>query len=221
MTLDKIKTIVSDKRLNLAQKRGAKETLETQIKSLKETIDENSKLIAKDKEAHLLTLGFISTRRDSALESFQEAGSYGLRAIYGDDYSVHFLTNGEKKNSAAFKMEIGIESQFKKEKFITGLAGERGGGVMENTALNFRLVALEMLGYQGPVLLDETCKSISSDDKVEKTATLIKEYGDSSGRQTFFITHKPEPFLEHADRIIKVEMKHGISSTKTIQYDEY
>jgi hypothetical protein len=202
-------------KIDLAQKKGIRQRIEKQLDELKDKITLQQEEVATKKEAQTLLLAFISQRRESAIQSIENTATYALRAICGDDYRVHFLRNEEKKNNAAFKMEIGIESDFNNEKIITGLKDERGGGVTESTSWGLRLAALEWLGYDGPALLDEAFKSVSSDEKIENVAKLLQKYVRTSGRQTIFASHKADVFEEYADHVIRVQKINGISEIST------
>jgi len=197
--------------VNIAQKKGIRERIEQQCSSLKLKIDTENDDARTKKDAHLLLLAFISQRRETAIESIENTATYALKAVCGDDYQVHFLRNEDKKNSAAFKMEIGIESNFDDSKVITGLKDERGGGVVETCSFGLRIAALEWLGYDGPLILDEAYKSVSSDDKIVNVAKLLKMYVESSKRQIIFATHKADVFEEYADHVIYVTKENGNS----------
>jgi len=197
--------------VNLAQKKGIRERINQQCSSLKLKIDNDNDDSKTKKEAHLLLLAFISQRRETAIQSIENTATYALKAVCGDDYQVHFLRNEDKKNSAAFKMEIGIESNFDDSKVITGLKDERGGGVVETCSFGLRIAALEWLGYDGPLILDEAYKSVSSDDKIVNVAKLLKMYVESSKRQIIFATHKADVFEDYADHVIHVHKDNGNS----------
>jgi ABC-type Mn2+/Zn2+ transport system ATPase subunit len=202
--------------INIAQKNGIKDRIDVQCTNLQTLISDTQSDIKNKKEAHLLTLAFISQRRETAIKSIEDMGSYALRAIYGDDYKLYFLRNEEKKNSAAFKMEVGIESNFKSKKLITGLTGERGGGVVETASFALRIAALEWLGYKGPLLLDEAYKSMSNDSKIDKVAQFLKKYSETSGRQIIFATHKADTFSGYADNIVNISKINGISTASIL-----
>lgn len=197
--------------IDLAQKKGIRARIEKQLDELKLEINSQQEEIKNKKEAQTLLLAFISQRREAAIQSIENTGTYALRAICGDDYRVHFLRNEEKKSNAAFKMEIGIESNFNESKIITGLKDERGGGVTESTAWGLRLASLDWLGYDGPALFDEAFKSVSNDEKIENVAKLLRGYVRSSKRQMIYSTHKGDVFEEYADNVIRVVKKNGVS----------
>ena len=210
--LKNLKNKLNTYSIKLAQQKGIKERIDSQCDELKNKISGEYTLVKNKKEAHLLTLAFISERRESAIKVIESTGTYALRAINGDDYKLHFLRNDDKKNSAAFKMEVGIESNFENKKIITGLMGERGGGVVESGSVGLRMGALEWSGYIGPLILDEAWKSVSSDEKIKNVAEFLKMYVDTSSRQVIFSTHKADVFSNYADHLIYVKKQKGISS---------
>ena len=198
--------------VKLAQAKGIKERIDSQLVDLKKKIDSCEIEIKNKKEAQLLLLAFIQQRRESAIQSIEKMGTHALRAIYNDDRKLVFLRNEEKKNSAAFKMEVGIESAIESDRIVTGLKDERGGGVLETTSFALRIAALEWLGYKGPLILDEAYKSMSSDEKIESVAVFLAEYVKKTGRQVIFATHKADVFEKHADHVVYVKQIDGISS---------
>lgn len=210
-SLQKLTARLSAASVLFAQKQVIAERVEKEYKELNDKIDADTTDARNRRDAHLLTLAYVSARRESAISSFEKIGTYGLRAIYGDDYKVHFLRNEEKKNAAAFKMEIGVESKYNSETLITGLGGERGGGVIESASVSFRFGAWDILGYNGPGMLDETWKSLSSDEKIENSAKFMSAYTKSSNRQILFSSHKADTFSKYADHIVYVSKENGVS----------
>ncbi len=206
--------------IKLATAKGIKERIDEQCNELKSKIDTNVDDIKTKKDAHLLLLSFISQRRDAAIKSIENIGTHALRAIYNDDRKLVFLKNEEKKSSAAFKMEVGIESTLNDEKLITGLKDERGGGVLETASFALRIAALEWLDYRGPLLLDEAYKSVSSDSKIDNVAQFLSKYVEKSERQVIFATHKADVFASYADNLIHVEQENGISKTRNVKWTD-
>lgn len=211
----KLNVKINSLTVRLATTKGIKERIDKQCSSLKEKIDNVTEDVKVKKDAHLLLLAFISHRREAAIKSIEEMSTYGLRSIYEDERRLIFLKNEEKKNSAAFKMEVGIESMLNGQLMITGLKDERGGGVTESVSVNLRMAALEWLGYTGPLLLDESYKSLSNDNKIWNVARLLKEYVNTSKRQVFFASHMVHVFEGYADQVVSVSQKDGLSHVKT------
>ena len=217
MSSQKLTAKLNGLNLKLATAKGYKERIDSQCSILKSKLDENTSDAKVKKDAHLLLLAFIAKRREEAIKLIESSGTYALRAIYNDDRKLIFLKNEEKKNTAAFKMEVGIESELEGKKIITGLKDERGGGVCETSSFALRLAALEWLGYDGPILLDEAYKSMSSDEKLDQVAQFIQKYVAASKRQIIFATHKADVFGNYADHILKVSQNDGVSKIECIK----
>lgn len=201
--------------IKLAKLKGIKETLEKQVSELSVAIKETDEEIKTQKEAHLLFLAFISQRHEAGIKIIENTATYALRSIYDDDRKLVFLKNEEKKTKAAFKMEIGIESQLGDERIVTGIKDERGGGVAETSSVSMRFAVIEWLGYSGPIILDETFRTVSADFKIKNVANFLSTYVKTKQRQIIFATHKADIFSDYADNIIYVKQHNGISKTST------
>lgn len=201
--------------VRLATAKGIKTRIDQQCSDIKKKIDEEVEDVRTKKDAHLLLLAFIAHRREAAIKAIEKTGTYALRAVYNDERKLVFLKNEEKKTTAAFKMEVGIESILNGDRMVTGLDDERGGGVAETASFALRFAALEWLGYDGPLILDEAFKSMSSDEKIHDLAKFLGKYFKASGRQGIFATHKADVFQEYADHCVFVTQSDGISKTSS------
>lgn len=164
--------------------------------------------------AQLFLLSEITERRQEAIESIEKMSTVALQMVYGKGYALKFNTYEEKRKEGAanFKMDINILSPFGDDVLITGLKGERGGGVVEIVAFALRMAALNWLNYDGPIVLDEAYKSMSNDDKLKSVAAFIREITDYTDRQVIFATHRAEVFGKVANQVIKVSNTDGLSS---------
>lgn len=203
--------------MQIAKLKGAKEVLERQVDDLNKQIQEATEEIKTQKEAYLLFLAFISQRHESGIKIIETTATHALRSIYGDDRRLVFLKNEEKKSKAAFKMEVGIESQLGDIRLTTGIRDERGGGVGETSATAMRFAVIEWLGYTGPILLDETFRNVSADFKIHNVAKFLSSYSKIKNRQMMLATHKADVFSEYADNIIYVTQHDGMSKISNIE----
>jgi hypothetical protein len=136
---------------------------------------------------------------------------------------LKFNTFEEKRKEGIpnFKMEIKIASPIEKEELLTGLIGERGGGVVEIVAFALRIAALSWLHYDGPLILDEAYKSMSNDHKIWDVANFLKEVSEYTNRQIIFATHKAEVFGTVANKIIEIENCDGVAQYKNIDKGQF
>lgn len=197
---------------------GTKSRISSELKAVTEDIEESQKQVEIKKKAHLFSLSFTAHRREDGIRAMSDTSTHALRAIYDEDMKIIFIKNEEKKNKAAFKMEMGLETTHNGKSRITGILDEAGGGLSETVSFAGRMAALEWLRYQGPLLLDEAWKSLSSDEKIERTGEFLRAYCDQSGRQIIFATHKLDVFKKYADHIISVYRDNDESKVK--YYDE-
>ena len=198
----------------LIERRGARD----QLRKVKEA--EENKLVAIQETqrvshlAQLFLLSEIVDRRKSVIESIQEIGTHALRMIYSEDYQLIFNTFEEKRKEGLpnFKMEINIASNQEGEQIQTGIDDQRGGGLVEIIAFSLRIAALNWLNYEGPLILDESYKSMSKDEKIHDVARFMRELSEITGRQIIFATHAAEVFAPISDQIIKILSVDGVAT---------
>lgn len=214
---------LGDWRSKLAERKGARDQLlknkEAEEKAL-EALQDEQRLA---EQASLFLAAEIVERRQKATQAIESIGTSALRMIYGQDYALIFETFNEKREKGekgGFKMEIQIKSDLKDQPLKTGLMGERGGGVIEVTAFGLRIAALDWMGYNGPLILDEAWKSMSADAKIESVADFLKFYSDSTNRQIIFATHRADVFGKHASNIVRITKEQGVASASRMSYEE-
>lgn len=174
-------------------------------------------------QAQLFLLSELTERRQKAVSAIENMGSSALRQVYGAGYRLKFQTFDEKRKETGqnnFKMEIMVGSLHDGEELLTGLIGERGGGVVEIVAFALRIAALNWKNYDGPLIMDEAYKSMSNDEKLESVARFLREVTVQTGRQIIFATHKADIFGRIAQRVVVVEKNDGIASVRVVQNTE-
>ena len=160
-------------------------------------------------------------RRQAQLLAIENIATSALRQVYGNEYSLKFDTFEEKRKDGGnnFKIEIKIISPHEGEDMETGLLGERGGGLIETVSFALRIAALKWLNYNGPILLDEAWKSMSTDNKIDEVASFLKDVSVQSDRQVILITHMLDKFGKIADNIVKINKVDGVATTQKIEYN--
>jgi DNA repair exonuclease SbcCD ATPase subunit len=218
---DQLEAQLSKVGTELASMRGSRDTLRKSREADAKRVDEATSNKALYEKAYLFLMSEMTERRKQALDGIESMASAALRLVYGPNYQLHFNTFDEKRKEegmSTFRMELQIESPFETDTLITGVSGERGGGVQEIVAFALRIAALNWLGYGGPLLMDEAYKSMSHDHKIEEVAKFLRQVADATGRQMIFATHKADTFSQYADSIIHVTIDNGAS--KVTVYDD-
>lgn len=160
--------------------------------------------------------------RNQAMKYIENMITPALKAVYGPRFRVQFRTFDEKKKDGVlnFKMELCVGSPLGEIEHLVNPRNAKGGGLMETVATAFRLAALDIKKYGGPVVLDEVFRMISNDHKIEFAAQLLSDIATSTGRQFIFSTHMGETFGPIADKIIWVSLVDGVSSFKEVSPEE-
>jgi hypothetical protein len=171
----------------------------------------------EQREAHqgqLFLLSEVAERRQAAIKAIESMGSSALRQVYGPGYRLLFETFDDSRKTAgtnSFRMAVKIGSPHENGELITGLDGERGGGVQEIVAFALRIASLNWLGYDGPLLMDEAYVAAGNDYKIEAVGRFLREVTNQTGRQIIFVTHDVDVFKPIADRVFVVRRDDGIA----------
>ncbi len=162
---------------NLIKLKGVKEQIEKQIKDEDSDLEKYQEEQKVNQLAALFMFSEIFDRRQAQLDAIESIATSALRQIYGDEYSLKFETFDEQRKDGAnsFKIEIKIVSPHEGQDMETGLLGERGGGLIEVVSFALRIAALKWMGYNGPILLDEAWKSMSTDYRLVKLQVFLKK----------------------------------------------
>lgn len=172
----------------------------------------------------ILLKTFIVNARQNALGHLEKIGTFGMQTIAGSDFFIKFNTYEDKRkegSSTGFKISIDLECMLKGEPLCTPLVGFSGGGLVEGSSFIFRTSVLDLVGYKGPLILDETNSSVSNDDKIYKLAEFFKQYINMSNRQTLFVTHDFNVFGSYADNIIYIYKEDtGETKSKSVSFIE-
>jgi DNA repair exonuclease SbcCD ATPase subunit len=219
--LESFSAEINDHKEKLIKLKGIKEQIENQIETEQKDLDE---LVENQKLNSLASLFLLSEtfeRRQAQLLAIENIATSALRQVYGNEYSLKFDTFEEKRKDGGnnFKIEIKIISPHEGEDMETGLLGERGGGLIETVSFALRIAALKWLNYNGPILLDEAWKSMSTDNKIDEVASFLKDVSVQSDRQVILITHMLNKFGKIADNIVKINKVDGVATTQKIEYN--
>ena len=146
-----------------------------------------------------------------------------IKRMYGDDYDFGFLYNEkaqEKGEKVGFNLMPTITNTVNGKRVTTYSMDSRGGGILETISVFLRWVFIQMDGYRGPLILDESWSAVSSDDKMEMLIEFIKEYVEITDSQLIFVTHRAENFGKIANVIYLVQKENGVAKSSQISYEE-
>jgi hypothetical protein len=215
MNLIECKNFLDDYKVDLNTQVNLRDDLMQRIKSLESKISDNKSLKNKLVKSIALLNRIALEKKKEFFDFLEVTATTFIQEIYGDDYAVFFDTHDEQREKGKndFKCEIRIRSVYNGALLETGVVNSRGGGLIEVVGLAFSFALLKFKGYQGPVLLDETLKHLSADDKIIKLASFLKEYSESENIQLIFTSHRVDVFGKPANQIFQVkhnEEKHAL-----------
>jgi hypothetical protein len=206
---------------NIMSQKGARDSITSMIEKEKQ----NMLTISEQLNLHSKALIFLQEqtieRRKKAKKDIEDIGTTALQYIYDNSYELILnFVEDKKKEDLGLRMEFIIKNTLGNNQFIeTGLIGERGGGIVEVVAFSLRIAALNLLGYEGPLIIDEAYKSISHDYKLDNVAVFLKQVTQHLNRQIIFATHKQDVFGEVADKMFEIQKNNdNIAVVKEIKH---
>lgn len=149
--------------------------------------------------------------RDFIKEEVEELVTQGLCEIFEDPYIEFNINFVEKRNQteALFYLTTKKDDQLIKGDIISTY----GGGIVDVISISLRIIIMQLLRLEGPLILDEPGKNISS-QYIGNFGKFLIDVSKAFDRQIIMVTHN-RVLADCANNIIKVEQKNGISFTST------
>lgn len=132
-----------------------------------------------------------------------------LQAVFGEEGLAFEIRLGERAGVPTAEWQV--VSLYGDQLVVGDPQDSRGGGVVDVVSLALRLALLELSRPkpEGPLLLDEVGKHVSS-AFAPNVAIFLKEYARKTGRQIVLVTHQAA-LAEVADKSIVVSKIDGES----------
>lgn len=104
-----------------------------------------------------------------------------------------------------------VVSTFGDEEIAADPEDGRGGGVLDIVSLALRMAVLELSQprLEGPLLVDEPGKHVSS-EYVENLAHFLRDYAARTGRQVLMVTHQ-QAVADVAHKAYRFELVNGVT----------
>lgn len=194
-------------------------TIEEKKKQLEADITEKANL----QKASIFYKFKAQGTREGCISFINKNISPLIKRMFGDDYDFGFFYNEkaqEKGEKVGFNLMPTITNTVNGKRVTTYSMDSRGGGILETISVFLRWVFIQMDGYRGPLILDESWSAVSSDDKMEMLIDFIKEYVEITDSQLIFVTHRAENFGKIANVIYLVQKENGVAKSSQISYEE-
>jgi hypothetical protein len=224
MDLSEIKKSSLSIEKDLMKKEIKRDELIKQIELKNEEMLEIQSTKDKTNRAGLFLKSKAHDTRKKSCESIDEMITKAIKMIYGADYSFNLKykdTSGEINSKSSFNIIPSITSNQEGQMITTTIKDSRGGGLIEVMSVLLRLAFLNLSGYNGLVILDETWAAVSADNKMSALIDFFEGYIKSSKVQIVLITHRAEMFGKIADNILHVKKEDGLANVRSVSYQEY
>lgn len=148
----------------------------------------------------LLTLS-LSIGRQGITGRIKELATRSLRTIYDDTTLDVEIVQSKRGESPSVEFLVSQDGNT-----LDPLI-EMGGGVVDVLSLVLRLIVIEIMNLQGPLMLDEPFKFLSA-DYVRRASEFLHEYSQEMDRQVILITQSPDYI---GDKIFDVSKRGSIT----------
>lgn len=201
----------------------ARDTLIKNINDKKEQLESDILEKAHQQKASIFFKSKAQDTREGYLKTINSNLSHLLQRMYGEDYAFGFQNNEkaqEKGEKVGFNLNPTITNTVNGKRVTTFSMDSRGGGILETISVFLRWVFIQLDGYRGPLILDESWSAVSADDKMELLIEFIRQYIDETDSQLIFVSHRAENFGKIANKIFHVQKENGVAKSSETTYEE-
>ena len=193
----------------ISKEEGKREKILEQIDHCKKAINDIQSEIELLERVNILFQKTSEFAREQAKKQIESLVTKCLQYIFESD--TEFIIEIEEqrgKSNAEFYVVNKINDVIIKTKPELS----RGGGVVDIVSLALRIAFLQINKpkIEGPLILDEPAKHVSS-EYIANVAQFLKQISEIFNRQIIRVTHN-QYLSEIADLSYKVELRDGVSS---------
>lgn len=202
---------------NLDQAIGQRKFIEDRIDIVEKKIDDIDKKIVLYSNVVLLLQKTATYARTQAKAQVEDMVTKCLQYVFEKDIEFVIDFQELRNNPSA---EFYISSIFDEEKILTDPQSAHGGGVVDVLSLALRTAFLELQDppFEGPLILDEPGKHVSS-DYIFNLGEFIQQSTISFGRQVIMVTHNNH-LAQMGDCTYLVDIRNGKSIVKLKEEDQ-
>lgn len=201
-------------------------TRDTLVKNIADKKNQLEADIAEKNHLQKASIFFKSKAQDTRetyIQTINNNITLLVKRMYGEDYEFGFHYNEkaqEKGEKIGFNLNPTITNTVNGKRVTTYSMDSRGGGILETISVFLRWVFLQLDGYNGPLILDESWSAVSADDKMEMLIDFIRQYINETDSQLIFVSHRAENFGKIANKIYQVQKENGVAKSTEITYEE-
>lgn len=148
------------------------------------------------------------TSRQHIKDEIEQLTTQALRTIYGDPYIRFTINFVSKRNQVEADFAITRENE---DNPIEGdILATHGGMFADVIGFALRIIIMELLKVNGPLILDEPGKYIS-EQYIDNFGKFMSQMSKSFDRQIIMVTHN-QRLMQFADTTIHVDQSNEITT---------
>lgn len=149
-----------------------------------------------------------------AKNKLEEIVTNALQFVFGTQFSFKIKIVETRNRPEA---EFLVCSSFGQLSIENTPQDSRGGGIVDVVSVALRIALLEVHypKREGPIILDEPFKHVSS-EYIDSAAKLLKSMSKTFDRQVIIITHN-ERLTKIADKLFEVSISDGVSKVVEVE----
>lgn len=164
-------------------------------------------------EARVLLEKCNIVSRDFVRAEVEQLVTQSLRSILDNPFIKFEIEFVEKRNQTEALFSLAIEGD--EEQIGGDIISTYGGGVVDIISVSLRVIMMQLLKLEGPLILDEPGKNIAP-QYVSNFGKFLTEVSKAFNRQIIMITHN-DTLASCANNIIRVEQKNGVSKVEKVE----
>jgi len=218
--LERVSSAISSEKSRVDLLRGEMRSTKSQIADEKKRRKDNEDSLGVKQGARDLLSSVLRRTENDIEELFGSIGTEAIGFVFSEDRRLKFKFE-PKAGGMGVKLRVMKPSPDGKGEVEIYTSFE-GGGVKDVVALALRIAMMELYSprQDGPIMLDETVKSIADDEAVQGVGEFLKKISEEMGRQIIIITHKSK-LASYADRSFMVTLNSDdISKVRVIDGKE-
>ena len=216
--LERVSSAIAAERSSVDLRRGEMRSTKAQIVDERRRRDKNGdSLDIKQRTRDFLSSILRRTENDIE-ELFGNIGTEAIGFVFSENRRLRFKFE-PRANGMGVKIRI-VKPDPDGDGEIETSTSFEGGGMRDVVALALRIAMMELYvpKQDGPIMLDETVKSLADDEAIQGVGEFLKKVSDEMGRQIIVITHKSR-LTSYADKSFIFSMNPD-DSTKVTCYHQ-
>jgi len=215
--LERASSAIAAERSSIDLQRGVMRSTKAQIVDERKRRDESSDSLDIKQKARDFLSSILRRTESDIEELFGSIGTEAIGFVFSEDRKLRFKFE-PRANGMGVKIRI-VKPDPEGDGEIEISTSFEGGGMRDVVALALRIAMMELYvpRQDGPIMLDETVKSLADDEAVQGVGEFLKKVSDEMGRQIIVITHKSK-LASYADRSFMFSMNPD-DSTKVRMID--